>query len=296
MVRSVLVALVLAACAHPPPPPRPAPCPSATPRVPDEDAAVRRWKERIAANRVAADPAALPELLAFLASPDPVRRDAIAFTLLEKWIIAGDLPVAELRSVRDRLVERMRSGDSVFARSFAALTLGAIVKRDLVQPFLTDDERRALLAAARGYADRETDLRGYTEGTGWAHAAAHTADLLVRLAREPSFTAADRAIVLDTVAAFAVRRHGFNLHDGEDGRLAQAVLAAVRAGVDHDKLVAFLAQLRAPLEEPGFDPVLFAAQRNARNLLFTLYVQASLAQPRTPADTELVTAVTAAIQ
>lgn len=294
MVRSVLLALCIAACSHPSPPS--APCPATGVTVPAEDAAVRRWKERIATKQVSADPSALPELLAFLASSDPVRRDEIAFTLLETWIVGGELPDTTLRSIRDTLLVRLRTGDTVFARSFAALTLGAIVKRDLVQPFLTDDERRAILAAARAYAERETDLRGYTEGTGWAHAAAHTADLLVRLAREPSFTPADRATVLDAVAAFAVRRHGANLHDGEDGRLAQAVLAAVRAGVDRDRLVAFLAQLRAPLEQPGFEPVLFAAQRNARNLLFTLFVQASLAQPRMPADDELLTAVTAAIQ
>ena len=206
---------------------------------------MRRWKDKVAAGTIAPDPSALPELLGFLASPDPVRRDAIAFTLLEKWIIAGDVPVAELRSIRDTLVDRLRTGDTVFARSFAALTLGAIVKRDLIAPYLTDDERRT---------------------------------------------------VLDAVAAFIVRRHGFNLHDGEDGRLAQAVLAAVRAGVASDKLAAFIAQVRAPLDQLGFDPVLFAAQRNARNLLFTLYVQTSLAAPRTQADTDVLIAVTAALR
>jgi hypothetical protein len=65
---------------------------------------------------------------------------------------------------------------------------------------------------------------------------------------------------------------------GEDSRLAAPVLAVAKAGVSADALATWLASLRAPLAEkltPKFDAGLFAAQRNARNLLFTLYVQLS---------------------
>jgi len=53
------------------------------------------------------------------------------------------------------------------------------------------------------------------------------------------------------------------------------VIAAARAGLAPEAIDAWLAALRAPLVEkptPAFDPGLFAAQRNVRNLLFTLLV------------------------
>jgi Protein of unknown function (DUF2785) len=122
---------------------------------------------------------------------------------------------------------------------------------------------------------------------GWAHAAAHTADLLARLAQLPSFTDADRAVILDAVAAFVVRPHGQILAYGEDGRLAVAVVSAAKAGLAPAVIDAWLAALKAPLAEQltqAFDPGLFAAQRNVRNLLFTLYVHGSTATDPTPGE------------
>ena len=75
-------------------------------------------------------------------------------------------------------------------------------------------------------------------------------------------------------------------HDGRPRLREQAapVLALVRRGiVDGPPLQAFLTALAAPLAEPWssqFDPKLYAAQRNARNLLYTLMVALTLS----PAD------------
>jgi len=157
---------------------------------------------------------------------------------------------------------------------------------------------KAILAAARDYAHRETDLRGYTGARGWAHAAAHTADLLARLAKLPSFTDDDRAIMLDAVAGFIVRRHGEILHHGEDGRLAVAVVAAARAGIAPPALVAWLGSIKTPIAErggPAFDAGRYAAQRNARNLLFTLFVQVSVMPAPSDGERRLLDAVRAVL-
>lgn len=256
--------------------------------LPAEDDQLRRWRaihaddDQPPAGTTAA--ALLPELVGYLGSPDPERRDGIAYEVLVAWIVrAPRLTPAELRPLAGELVAALDGPldvpDGVFRRSFSALVLSLIVKRDLDDPFFTDAERRDLLAAARAYAGREPDLRGHTGVRGWAHAAAHTADLLKFLAREPAFTDDDRAVVLDAVAALVVRRHGFDFHHGEDGRLALPVLEVLRRGVAAAGVDAWLDAIVAPLREPGtadFDPALFAAQRNARNLLFTLFVQLSL--------------------
>jgi hypothetical protein len=269
------------------------PAPASEPVLPAEDAALKRWQAIVADRaRVPAGASAIalvPELEAYLGSPDPVRRDGIGYEVLSTWINDGTLADTDVRALADRLLRKLAAAvdpaprDGVFGRSFAALVLASIVRRDVMKPFLGDDERRAILTTARDYAEREVDLRGHTGATGWAHAAAHTADLLAQLAKEPAFSDGDRALVLDAVAAFVVRPHGTVLAYGEDGRLGVAVIAAAKRGLPEGKLAAWLAAVKAPVVErwgPQFDAAKFAAQRNARNLLFTVYVQASLiAQP-----------------
>lgn len=279
----------------------PAPSPSRVDDGMDRWRAIHADGDRPPAGTTAA--ALVPELLEYLRSPDPARRDGIAYEVLAAWIVrTPQLGPDDVRALVPTLVERLHAPldepDGVYGRSFAALALSLVVKRDLDAPFLDDAERRDLLAAARDYAARETDLRGYTGAHGWAHAAAHTADLLAMLAREPAFTDDDRAIVLDAVAALVVRRHGAILHHGEDGRLARPVIEAARRGLPAARRDAWIAALLAPLADPGgadFDPGLYAAQRNARNLLFTLFVQLSLAPELSAGEQDLLEAVRRAL-
>ncbi|HSS01400.1 MAG TPA: DUF2785 domain-containing protein [Kofleriaceae bacterium] len=285
----------LAACAHSsqatstPTSTQPPACPvvAAGATLPAEDAALRRWKAIVADDfrpPAGTAPASLvPELVAYLASVDPERRDTVAYSVLDRWIGKQVLSAADVRALAERLLANLRgpldAPDGVYGRSFSALVLASIVERDAAAPVLSDAERRTILAAARDYAHRETDLRGHTGARGWAHAAAHTADLLAQLAKLPALTDDDRAVILDAIAGFVVRRHGQVLHDGEDGRLGVAVVAAAKAGLAPPALTAWLAKLKAPLSErftPAFDAGHYAAYRNARNLLFTLYVQLSL--------------------
>lgn len=282
-------ALLLAACTHTTTcPPPVAPTVASTDDVPPPDDQLRKWqaihanKDQVPAGTTAGQ--LVPELVAYLGSVDPVRRDGIAFEVLVSWIVKDPkLSPAELKgllgTLEGNLAGPLEVRDGVYLRSFSALVLSLIVKRDLDQPFLDDAERRTLLDAAVAYAGRETDLRGHTGKRGWAHAAAHTSDLLKFLAREPSFTDEDRLRVLDGAVALAARTHGGNFHHGEDSRIAIAVIEAVKRGVPDDKIGPWLGRLAAPLEQPEsaqFDPALYGAQRNARNLLFTLFVQLSV--------------------
>jgi hypothetical protein len=284
-VRTLLLLSLLACAQHPLPPPCPVVAVAAP--LPPEDAALRRWKAIMADDfRLPAGtaPAPLvPELEAYLASPDPARRDVVAYEVLDHWIGKGVLADAEVRALAERLVGNLRgplgAPDGVFLRSFSALMLASIVARDVATPFLGDPERRAILAAARDYAHRETDLRGHTGERGWAHAAAHTADLLAQIAKLPSLGDDDRAVILDAVAGFVVRQHGQVLYHGEDARLGVAVVAAARAGIAQPALDAWLAALKAAATARmghAFDAGLYAASRNARNLLFTVFVQISV--------------------
>ena len=257
--------------------------------------AVHADGDRVPAGQHAED--LVPELETMLAAIDPAIRDDLAYNVLEAWIYKAKLLEPEaLRGLTQRLANRLtlptdlsKAGtnktnahetDAIFGRSFSALVLAVVARRELATPFLDDAGLAALIAALTGYAAHKTDLRGHVESRGWAHAPAHTADALAVLARHPRLTVAQAGDILDAVRGFTVRRHGYNLHHGEDSRLAQPVLALVRRGlVDGPPLQAFLAALLAPLTEPWsavFDPTLYAAQRNGRNLLYTLMVGLTL--------------------
>lgn len=296
LVASLLLTAMLAGCAA-------RPATTATAAAPIDDANVSTPVSPLAAERldvwrsIHADgdrvpegqraEALLPELERLLGASDPTVRDDLATSVLEVWIVRTKLLGPDtLRGLAGRLEARLTltanagESDAVFGRSFSALVLALVARRELDTPFLDDTGLAALLAALTHYAAHETDLRGYVEGRGWAHAPAHTADALAVVAQHPRLGAEQATDILDAVLGFTVRRHGFNLHHGEDSRLAQPVLALVRRGIiDGAPFQAFLVALSAPLREPWpkvFDPALYAAQRNARNLLYTLMVALSL--------------------
>jgi hypothetical protein len=239
-----------------------------------------------------ADAAALcDELVGWLPALDPAIRDGIAYTLLERWIARdGLVDAGALRGIERRLRAMRRAGlggapdpDAVFGRSFAALGSAIVVERERAAPAWSDAELAEAIADAGWYAANEADLRGYVEGRGWAHAAAHTADWLRGLARHPRLGRAGAAALLDAVLALVLRPHGVSFHHGEDARLTAPVVALLGRDLLDDAAVrAALERLAAAAkrwEEP-FDMRWYAAQRNARNLLVSVY--AALALDRGP--------------
>lgn len=288
----VIILAVCVACSSSRPAPEAprSPAVSADDGAPPADDALRRWQAivadefRVPAGTTAA--ALVPELVAYLGSPDPVRRDSIGYEVLATWIDKRILTAADVAALAQQLLPGLRDA-SVFRRSFSILVLAAVVRRDAQEPALTDEQRRAVLAAAHAHAQHEDDLRGHIGARGWVHASAHSADLHAQLAKLPLFTDADRATMLDSIAGFAARRHGALLCHGEDARFAVAVIAAVKRGVTKPALDAWLEKISAPLKEkptPVFDLPTYAAQRNARNLLFSLFVQLTLAKDPTPGE------------
>jgi hypothetical protein len=247
-----------------------------------------------------ADVAALArELVGYLGATDPDVRDGLATDVLERWIRKdARLSAEELRSLTATLYDGLAvgigatNGDGVFGRSFSALILSMVAARDLATPFLRDEELTKMLDTAAWYAGAEADLRGHVDRLGWAHAAAHTADWLKFIARHPSLGAARSATVLTAVLSLTVRRHGALLHHGEDSRLAQPVLELLRTQqIDAAAFETWIGKLVEPLlakSAAAWDPALYAAQRNARNLLFTLYVLLSVEASPNPTQSAAI--------
>ena len=197
----------------------------------------RQYFRDIASHSFAVPPGASAFTLAqdltyWLASPDPELRDSLAYTILDIWIRHGQLTDQQLLTMLPALKQNLTRGigesgtDSVYERSFSALTLASLAERDLQQPFLSPAQYRDLLSSALAYLRDERDTRGFDPTTGWIHSTAHTADLLAALARNLRFTPADQQTLFAAVEQ-RLRTAGRIYTFGEQDRLAVALLYVI---------------------------------------------------------------------
>jgi hypothetical protein len=180
----------------------------------------------------------LQELSGFLGSPDPEMRDDLAYTIIDQWVRHQDVSAADLNSLADAWRENLRAGigesgtDSVLKRSFSALCLASLARRELQAPFLGAERYQALLADALTYLKEERDLRGFDPVKGWIHATAHTADLLANLAGNARLKAEDQARLLGAVSERLSSAHQIFSY-GEQDRLS-LIAAALAKRSDFD--------------------------------------------------------------
>ncbi len=174
-------------------------------------------------------------MLEHLGSPDPDLRDGLVYTTFALWIRRGHFETAEMKELVETLSndDHLFHGigevdtDSVFRRSFAALVLSELVRRHVQEAYLEADAVAALQARAVDYLEKENDLRGFVEGKGFAHAVAHTADLLDQLVRCEGLDEEDHQKMLTAIRGkMATTRvlYGF----GEEWRMAKVILTLLR--------------------------------------------------------------------
>jgi hypothetical protein len=281
--------------------------PSAHTQAQDHD---RQYFRDIAAHHFAVPPGAsafalAQELTPWLASPDPALRDELAYTILDVWIRHGILTNEQLLSLLPPLQQNLTSGigqsgtDTVFKRSFSALTLASLAQRDLQQPFLSPAQYRALLAAALAYLRDERDNRGFDPVKGWIHSTAHTADLLAALARDPRFTPADQQALFSAVEHRLHSTTGIYGY-GEQDRLAVALLSAITRDdfqlANFQNWFATVQQDSVVWQKSPPDPVQLALFENHTYLLEAMLARMPTQTPLSPAATQARDAARAALR
>jgi hypothetical protein len=226
-----------------------------------------------------------PELLSWLGSTDAELRDEFAYPILTAWIERGQYGSDELRVMAGQMLANLDKGlgesgtDTVFLRSFSVLILMEIVARDNAEPFLDEPEARELLGGTIDYLRRERDLRGWVHEFGWAHAVAHTADLMMMLSRSRRLGAAELAALLDGIADRLLTRSDTVFLYQEDERLAYAVLNVLRRGLlDQAAVNRWLGRFARPSGYDSWQPVfaepgLTVARANVTSFLRSLYFQ-----------------------
>jgi len=249
------------------------------------------------------------ELLALLGSPDAELRDYSAFDILERWIAQGLYTEHQMRAMLWGLVGNLNQGlgkkddDSVLLRSFSALVIAEILKYDNAHPFLNENEVHEVLDQSLLYLEKEQDLRGHLEGKGWAHAIAHTGDLLGVLARSRYSGRRELERLLSALAEkiTAPVEHAYTTV--EDERLALvAIMALTRDILDDGYWDWWFLQLTMPVEKINWtDTINFArpkdicAYHNTRLFLHALYFQLTLAKYKMKGVKEMVSKIIEAL-
>lgn len=171
-------------------------------------------------------------LLGCLSSADPGLRDGIAYEALTQWLRGGQLDESMRRKLRDRLYAMLKEEDAQgFRRPFAALVSAEVARTDRITPWMTDEERIAMVEAGARYLESVQDYRGYDDSEGWRHAVAHGSDWLMQLSLNPALERAQLDRMLAAIATQVVPESAHAYVYGEPGRLARPVLYIAKRGL-----------------------------------------------------------------
>jgi len=210
------------------------------------------------------------DLLAMLRSPDPSERDEVAYFAMVRRVATGTED-ASLVSLGDEMAGRLADPE-IQVRTFGALILGEIVKRDASAEGADAGAVPRWRDAFAAWYPAETDLRGWDGRLGWLHAVAHGADTLAAFGRSPRLGREDLRGLLDVARSRMLARTDYVLRDQEDDRLGYALaLVLSRPELSAADSVEWLAPVAADFErgEPGPVPA-FAS--NAMRTLRSLYL------------------------
>ncbi len=258
----------------------------------------REFWRAIAKNKFA-PPAGQPmtplllELSGQLGSADPELRDDLAYTIIDQWVRHQEVPAADLNALADAWRENLRfkigetGTDSVFTRSFSALCLASLARREQQAPFLGPERYQALLAEALTYLKEERDLRGFDPVKGWIHATAHTADLLANLAANVMLKNEDQARLLGAISQ-RLASAGQIFSYGEQDRLSLiAATLATRKDFDAGAFKKWLSDLSADGKVWNDSPPRPELLQTFENDTYMLHALAAhLSAPETPSLAE----------
>lgn len=232
-------------------------------------------------------------LFSYLPSTDPDLRDEIAYTVYANWLEREMYTKEEISTHVKELLANLAKGiaeaesDSVFLRAFSVLFLAEIVHTDNQKPLLEQDQVQAILDKGVWYLNAEKDPRGHVPVKGWAHALAHTADLMLVLGRNRYLGEEDLQKILDTISTKMVQATHYLYIHGEDERLAKAVMEVLQRNlIPLEEVKAWSKSFTQPdgkdWKGAFIDEERNRAFQNTRNLLRSIYLRLLLDQADMP--------------
>ncbi len=222
-------------------------------------------------------------LIGCLGDPDPTVRDDIAYTALMTWMRAGTFDADTLRGFRDALYAQLDGDDADgFRKPYSALALSEVARTDRIKPWMTDEERAAMVEKAAAFLESESDYRGFVDKEGWRHGIAHGSDWLMQLALNPALTKEQADRMLAAIAAQVAPDAAPAYVSGESGRLARPVIYIAQHGFYSEKeWNAWFATLPPKIGDPALaynDSKWLARRHDLMAFLMSLYIEADQSQ------------------
>jgi hypothetical protein len=253
-------------------------CGHAAAACPPADYPRARLDELKAAKWVVADDAVRHKLALgladCLAAPDPDLRDGIAFEGLQFWMRSEKLDTPTVQALRSHLQAQLQAPDPKgFARPFAALVLADVARVDRRKPYLSPEERSALVRASSDYLQGVRDYRGFDDKEGWRHGVAHGADVMLQLSLNPALDKAAQETMLAAIGSQVLAADAHFYVYGEGSRLMAPVFyLAKRDTLGSAEWEAWITRLTdaARVRPPVTQPML-ARMHNLKGFLLPLY-------------------------
>ncbi|MFZ5354027.1 MAG: DUF2785 domain-containing protein [Bacillota bacterium] len=146
------------------------------------------------------------EMMKYIGDIDSELRDNLILSTLFAWINKDILAAAEVNELLLLAIDEnhLTKGlgdidDSVFSRTFSVEVVASAVYRHRREKFISDSNLEKAFSSTIKFYNEDKDVRGYVEGKGWAHGAAHGADALDEFARCEEIGYQGLKMILDAI-------------------------------------------------------------------------------------------------
>lgn len=216
-------------------------------------------------------------MMDYIGDIDSELRDDLILTTLFHWIEEGVLSQQECADLLKIAVDEkhLLSGlentdDTVFCRTFSVEVIASIMKRHNKEKFLEEkDFYEAFLQVLKFY-NKDKDVRGFIEGKGWAHGAAHGADALCEFAKCIELDKEDLKVILELIYK-KVNVNNYTYIHFEDERMVTTVLAVLERNIlSQEEILDWIGQFKL-LNKSLIYLENMAVEINVSTFLKTLY-------------------------
>lgn len=217
------------------------------------------------------------EMMSYIGDIDSELRDSLILSILETWIIEGVLTTKEVQGLLMIAMDdnHLTGGlgaydDTVFCRTFSAEVIACSIYRHRNEKFLSCEELHKVFHQLLKFYNEDRDVRGYVEGKGWAHGAAHGADALDEFARCDEFGYDELKSILASIHRKININHYGYIHFEEE-RMITTVLAILERNIISIKEIQEWIDNFGRIDKSGKYPEDLVIEFNVNTFLKSLY-------------------------
>lgn len=219
-------------------------------------------------------------MLENIGDTDPELRDELIYMVMASWISNDIYNKKELSEILNICLDENhlfyqigdKENDSVFTRTFSALQIAVLINKDSELNFLSQNKFNEIASLVCSYYKKEKDLRGFIKNKGWAHSAAHGADIFVEIANNEKVQTQTLKDILRVIST-KIKVNDYIYFNNEDERIAKAVKPVINTNKlkdqDISKWFNSLTNIKETNDRIKKDTLVF----NINNFLKSLYFQ-----------------------